>query len=65
MDEIKYPNIFKSLYICLFKERNKWKYALAASILTDYAFANSDDKLFEVVEPLQTRLWKEIYKNYQ
>ena len=65
MENIKYPNLLIRIYICLFKEREKWKIARAASTLTAYAFRIMEDKLGDVVEPLQTRLWKEIYKDYQ
>ena len=65
MEEIKYPSLFMRIYICLFKERKKWKIARAASTLASYAFNTMDDKLAEIVEPLETKFWKEIYKDYQ
>ena len=53
------------IYICLFKERKKWKIARAASILRAYAFNTMNDQLVEIIDLLETKLWKEIYKDYQ
>jgi hypothetical protein len=65
MEEVKYPSLFMRIYICLFKERKKWKIARAASILRAYAFNTMNDQLAEIIDPLETKLWKEIYKDYQ
>lgn len=66
MEDIKYPNLLIRIYICLFKEREKWKIARAASVLKAHSFNTwAYHDLYEVLDPIETELWKEIYKDYQ
>lgn len=56
------PCLLKRIWICFILKRKQAKVAMAASTLASHAFKTGDDKLYDLMFPLQEKLWEELYK---
>lgn len=62
IDETKYPNFLKRVYICFFKKRKEWRKARSASILLSWAWSNGTDDEFVFLKKLEDKLWRNVYE---
>lgn len=56
------PCLLSRIWTCLVLKRKEWWIAMAASTLTGYARNTGNDELYEQMDPLQEKLWNELFK---